>query len=208
MTNLDTLLDDLSADAAQPVGDHRLRFGWPLLTVAALCGIGVTMALDGAFATIARDGTGPMAIKWGFSLSLLALAVSTLIVFGKPGRPWRVAMWVVAVPFVPILALLVLETIIAGPRVYGDTWVQCLTAMLVMSPIAFAGAIFATRALAPVNLRRAGLVAGLFGGAVAMTAYSPFCPERGMGYVAVFYILPILAMAGVGWLAGPKLLRW
>ena len=159
MTNLDSLLDDLSAEGARPAGDHRLRFVWPLLAVAALCGIGVTLALDGAFATMARDGIGPMAIKWGFSLSLLTLAIGALVVLGKPGRSWRMAMWAMAVPFVPILALLVFETIIAGPRVYGDSWAQCLTAMLIMSPIAFAGAIAAARSLAPVNLRRAGFVA-------------------------------------------------
>ena len=46
------------------------------------------------------------------------------------------------------------------------------------------------------------------GGAVAMAVYSPYCPERGALFMAVFYCLPILAMAGLGWLLGPRLLRW
>jgi len=41
-----------------------------------------------------------------------------------------------------------------------------------------------------------------------MTAYAPFCPGEGALYFVTFYLLPILAMAGIGWLAGPRLLRW
>lgn len=66
----------------------------------------------------------------------------------------------------------------------------------------------ATRWLAPTELRKAGAVAGIFGGSVAMSAYAPFCPELGMLFMTAFYILPILVMAGIGWLTGPKLLRW
>ena len=208
MTNIDSLLDNLAAEGPRPSGGQGLRFAGPLFAVLALCALGAALALDGAFSTMPRDGMGPIAIKWGFSITLLALAAGALYVLGHPGRPFRSAVAMVAVPFIPMVALLAFETAIAGPRITGDTWAQCLTAMLIMSPIAFAAAIMATRALAPVNLRRAGLIAGLFGGGVAMAVYSPFCPERGMGYVALFYMLPILAMAGIGWLTGPRLLRW
>jgi hypothetical protein len=107
-----------------------------------------------------------------------------------------------------VAALLVLDLAVGRSEFPGTTWRTCLIAMGVMSPIAFAGAILATRWLAPTQPRRAGLVAGLFGGAVAMSAYAPYCPEHGIAYLAVFYCLPILAMAGLGWILGPRLLRW
>ena len=50
--------------------------------------------------------------------------------------------------------------------------------------------------------------AGLFGGALSMTAYAPFCPELGMTFMTLYYCLPILVMAGIGWMFGPRLLRW
>ncbi|WP_340587904.1 DUF1109 domain-containing protein [Erythrobacter alti] len=208
MTNINTVLDQLASEGAAPQTGSTLRFAAPLLAVLALCAVGVALVLDGAFASMARDGMGPIAVKWSFSVALLTLCGIALLVLGKPGRPSKAAMVAISVPFVPILALLALELSIAGPLFYGETWRECLAAMLVMSPIAFTGAILGARTLAPTNLRRAGLVAGLFGGAVAMTAYAPFCPERGMGYLAVFYLLPILTMAGVGWALGPRLLRW
>ncbi len=208
MNNINSVLDQLASEGAAPPPGQGLRFAGPLLAVLVLCAMGVTVVFDGAFASMARHGMGPIAVKWGFSIALLALCGLALLILGKPGRPSNAAMFAVAIPFVPVLALLGFELAIAGPLVYGETWRECLAAMLVMSPIAFAGAISGARSLAPTNTRRAGLVAGLFGGAVAMTAYAPFCPELGMAYMAVFYLLPILTMALLGWALGPKLLRW
>jgi len=208
MTDINSVLDQLASEGASPPSSGKLRFAGPLLAVLALCAVGAALILDGAFASMARDGMGPIAVKWGFSLILLGLSAVALFVLGKPGRPTRAVMIGVALPFVVILTLFGVEIATTGPMVYGETWRQCLMAMSVMSPIAFVGAIYAARSLAPTNLRRAGLVAGLFGGAVAMMAYAPFCPERGVGYMVVFYLLPILAMAAIGWALGPRLLRW
>ena len=208
MSDIDDLLDRLSADGAAPTTGHLMRFLWPLLVAVFVCAVAVSLVLDGAFASVAERGLGPMAVKWGFSLALLVLSGAALWVLGKPGRRSRWAMELLALPFVPVAALLVFELEIAGPLVYGATWARCLAAMAIMSPLAFAGAVLATRALAPTDLRRAGLAAGLFGGAVAMTAYAPFCPELGMLYMVVFYCLPIAAMAAIGYAFGPRLLRW
>lgn len=208
MTDTDTILDQLASDGAGTDANQLVRFYGPLLGVLALSGLALAAILDGAFESIALYGAGPMAMKWGFSIALLLLAGTALYVLGRPGRPSKAVMVSLAIPFVPVIALLGFEISVIGFSAEGATWRSCLAAMTIISPIAFAAAIVATRSLAPVSLRRAGLSAGLFGGAVAMTAYSPFCPELGMGYMAVFYILPIIAMASIGWLAGPRLLRW
>lgn len=208
MTNIDSILDQLASEGGLPQSGHRLRFAVPLIGVIALCCAAAALVLDGAFATVATDGSGPIIAKWGFSLALMFIAPFALWTLGRPGRRSGWTLAALSVPFVLVLGLLALDLSLSTQPFPGETWRQCLAAMSVLSPLGFGGAVFAMRALAPTNLRRAGLVAGLFGGAVAMTAYAPFCPERGMLYLAVFYCLPILTMAGIGWLAGPKLLRW
>lgn len=208
MKNTDSLIDQLAQNGAVSSPRTLPRFIAPLAGAACLCALGVAVALDGPFASVAADGFSPIIVKWGFSLAVLLLSVSALWVLGKPGRRTGGVLYALAVPFVLAAALLVLDLAMGNAPFPGATWRTCLAAMAIMSPIAFAGAILAARWMAPVNLRRAGLVAGLFGGAVAMTAYSPYCPERGMLYVAVFYCLPMLAMAGLGWISGPRLLRW
>ncbi len=208
MTDTNSLIDQLANRGAAPPANALARFVAPLAAAGAACVLGAALALDGAFAAMAADGIRPMIVKWGFSLALLLLSAFALWAMGRPGRRTRGAMVALGVPFGLVAALLLLDLAVGNTAFPGTTWQTCLAAMAVMSPMAFAGAIVATRWLAPTKLRRAGLAAGLFGGAVAMTAYAPYCPEHGMLYMAVFYCLPILVMAGLGWLLGPRLLRW
>lgn len=207
MTDIDTLIDQLATDstAAQ---SPRWGFALPLLATMALCALGVALVLEGAFDSVDLHGLMPLTIKWWFSGTLAAFSVAALWLLGRPGRKTKAALWSMAIPFVFVAGLLALELALVGPILRGPTWPTCLTAMAIMSPIGFAGAIMATRWLAPTDLRRAGCAAGLFGGAVAMAAYSPYCPELGALYMVVFYCLPIIAMAGLGWILGPRLLRW
>lgn len=208
MSHTNSLIDRLSADGAAPETGHSIRFAAPMAGAAVLCLLGTALILDKAFASVEADGIGPIAVKWGFSLALVFMGPIALWTLGKPGRKSFWSLTLLAVPFLIALALLVVDLSIGSTPFPGATWRRCLTAMAIMSPLAFGGAIIAMSALAPTEPRRAGLVAGLFGGAVAMTAYAPFCPENGMLYMAVFYCLPILAMAAIGYLLGPRLLRW
>ncbi|MEL1250476.1 DUF1109 domain-containing protein [Aurantiacibacter gilvus] len=208
MTTTDDLLDRLSAHGAATAGKPRLVFGGWLLGAALLCAAGVSLLLTEAFYSVELYGLGPMVAKWGFSLSLILFCVLALRMLGKPGRNSGVLLALLALPFVPVAALLALELSTAGPMMDGPTWPRCLLAMAIMSPIGFAGAVLAVRSMAPTRLHSAGLVAGLFGGALAMTAYAPFCPELGMTFMTLYYCLPIVLMAGIGWMFGPRLLRW
>lgn len=207
MTETDSLIDRLAQDGARQRNARR-GFVMPLLAAIAICIVGVTVALDGAFDPVALHGVMPLTVKWWFSATLTLLSASALWLLGKPGRKPAAALWSFMIPFVFVVGLLLMELAKVGPVLNGPTWRTCLLAMAIMSPIGFAGAILATRYLAPTDLRRTGGIAGLFGGAVAMAVYSPYCPERGALFMAVFYCLPILAMAGLGWLLGPRLLRW
>lgn len=208
MSKTDSLIDRLATDGAAPRTGSIARFVAPMAGAATICAAIVILAFDSPFASVTTDGFSPIFVKWGFSIALLLLSGFALWFMGRPGRSTGGTLATLTVPFVLVAALLVLDLLIGQQSFPGETWRRCLIAMALMSPIAFAGAIIATRSLAPVRPSRAGFAAGLFGGAVAMTAYSPYCPERGMVYMAVFYCLPILAMAAIGWLLGPRLLRW
>ncbi|MGB3794896.1 MAG: DUF1109 domain-containing protein [Alteraurantiacibacter sp.] len=208
MNETDHLIDRLAANTDTPRHGVLTRFMAPMAGAAAICALGAVLVLDAAFVAVTTHGYAPLLVKWSFSIALVILSGIALWFIGRPGRPTGAAMAALGVPFVVVGALLALDLAMGRQSFPGETLDRCLTAMAVMSPIAFAGAILAARWLAPVHLRRAGLAAGLFGGAVAMTAYSPFCPERGMVNMAIFYCLPILAMSALGYLLGPRLLRW
>ena len=212
MTNTDDLIAALSGDFADkgPAqrGTGAMRFGTALLAAFALCAVVIMLWLDNPFAAYAAVGFAPLYFKLAFSLSLLLFAPLALWLLGRPGRDAQWMLGALAVPFVGLTMLFVGDLAGDPQPLFRGTWRTCLIAMLTLSPLAFGGAVLAVRQLAPTNLPLAGLVAGVFGGGVAMTAYTPFCPERGLDYMMAFYCLPILTMAAIGYLAGPRLLRW
>ncbi|GAA0277581.1 hypothetical protein GCM10009127_17990 [Alteraurantiacibacter aestuarii] len=208
MKTTDDLIASLARQGAATMPFAKQRFVLPLLAVSVLCAAAMLALLGAPFRPTQLHGIGPMVVKWGFSLPLVTGAVLALYGLGRPGRTERGPLTFVWVPFLAVAVLLAIDIADPSGSFPGQTWRQCLLAMGAMSPLAFAGAIIAARWLAPTQLRRAGMAAGLFGGGVAMSAYAPFCPELGMIYMAVFYCLPILVMAAIGWLLGPRLLRW
>ena len=208
MTNTDDLITSLAADGATAPAHSLRRFLLPLIAVSLVNALLLLLILGEPFAAIAQYGIGPMVVKWGFSLPLAFGAAYALHALGKPGVNAKNRILFLALPFIAAGVLLGVDLANNGGMFPGRTWAQCLAAMGVFSPVCFAGAVLAARWLAPTELRKAGGVAGLFGGGMAMTCYAPFCPELGMLYMFSFYVLPIMAMAGLGWLFGPKLLRW
>jgi len=208
MTNTNDLIAALANQGAPVRTAGTARFVLPLIAAIAVCALAVGLVLDNAFSPYAQTGPAPLLVKWAFSISLVIFAPLALWLLGRPGRAAGWMLIALAVPFGSVAALFVIELAMGSPSFPGKAWQTCLAAMVLLSPLAFAGAVVAMRHLAPTNLRRAGLVAGLFGGGVAMTAYAPFCPGSGMVYMIVFYCLPIIAMAAIGYLTGPRLLHW
>lgn len=212
MTNTNDLIaalsDDLSGKGLANRGTGAMRFATVLAAAFALCICAILLWLQNPFAAYANSGFEPLYFKLAFSLSLLLFAPVALWVLGRPGREAHWMLGALSVPFVALTMLFIGDLAGDAQPLFRGTWRTCLTAMLTLSPLAFGGAVMAVRQLAPTNLRLAGFVAGVFGGGVAMTAYTPFCPERGLDYMMAFYCLPILTMAAIGFLAGPRLLRW
>jgi len=184
------------------------HFVLPLGLAFLFCGAILLLVLGQPFLALDLYGPVPLMVKWVFSLPLVIGGALALYALGHPGRQTSRHLGVLCLPFLFLGLLLAINLLTTTAPTSGASWTNCLTAMATLSPIAFAAAIIATRFLAPTRLKLAGMVAGLFGGGVAMTAYSPFCPELGMVFMLLYYVLPVIVMAVIGWFAGPRLLRW
>ena len=119
----------------------------------------------------------------------------------------------ISVPFAAVWlgAAYVLANTPAGERaaaILGQTWRVCPFAIAMLSVPAFIAIFWALRGLAPTRLRLAGAMGGLLSGAVATLVYCLHCPEMGVAFWGVWYVLGMLVPTAIGALLGPRLLRW
>ncbi|MEG3125384.1 DUF1109 domain-containing protein [Sphingomonas sp. GB1N7] len=155
----------------------------------------------------------PFWMKWGYTLSTAAIAVSATIHLARPEAAQARALPWLALP-VGILAVLTVVQLLATPPGdwtalwQGRSWHVCTRNVAILSLPIFAGLMLAFRRFAPTRLRLTGAVAGLAAGACGAVLYCLHCPEVSALFVLVWYTLGILAAAGIGALLGPRLLRW
>ena len=64
------------------------------------------------------------------------------------------------------------------------------------------------RGLAPTRLGEAGAAIGLAAGGMGAFPHAWHCMETGAPFLAVWYTLGVAAATFVGWLLGPRVLRW
>jgi len=122
------------------------------------------------------------------------------------------AAWLLA-PLAAILALAAWRLALAPVAdwrslVMGHSARLCPWLIIAASLAPLAALLWAVRALAPTRLRLAGLMAGLAGGGLGAAAYCLHCDEMAAPFLAAWYTLGIAAAGALGWLAGPRLLRW
>ena len=94
------------------------------------------------------------------------------------------------------------------PMVMGRTADVCPWLILAFSLPPLAGLVWAIRGLAPTRLRLTGTIVGLAAGGIGASVYALHCDESTAPFLAVWYSLGVAAAAVLGWLAGPRLLRW
>ncbi|EIJ45577.1 hypothetical protein GWL_26050 [Herbaspirillum sp. GW103] len=144
------------------------------------------------------------------------LTVGTLLVLRRLVRPGlRVgARWAgIALPGLAlwlggVTVLLSAPVAQRLPLLMGISWRSCPFNIALLSVPLFIGIFWAVRGMAPTRLRLTGAVAGLLAGASATMVYCLHCPEMGVPFWGVWYLLGILIPAAVGLLLGPRLLRW
>jgi len=145
------------------------------------------------------------------SLTLIALWLSSRL--ARPGVGGGAA-WVLLV--LPVLLVWIGAAVelagapadVRADLILGKTWRTCPLNIALLSVPTFAGTFWALRGLAPTRPRIAGAAGGLLAGACATLAYCLHCPEMGIPFWGVWYLLGMLLPTVMGALLGPRLLRW
>ena len=202
--------------AGAPAIDHHVsakRFSW-----AMLCGGAGSMLLMVIVYGIRPDlGAVIKTPLFWIKLALpVCLALAALLVtarLSRPGMPVGRAWTGLAAPVLAvwIAALILLWLTPADARlslIMGRTWRVCPRNIALLSVPMFITVFWAMRGLAPTRPRLAGAAGGLLAGASATIAYCFHCPEMGVPFWAVWYLLGMLIPALVGAALGPRLLNW
>ncbi len=152
-------------------------------------------------------------LKFGFAVSLAALAGAAVLRLARPGMPAGGAMARTVLPLAALWAVAVwaLEVAAPGERmglVMGSTWRSCPFSIAALSAPGMVALLWAMRQAAPTRLRLAGASAGLLSGALATLAYALHCPEMAAPFLAVWYVLGIALPTALGAAIGPRVLRW
>jgi hypothetical protein len=209
------LIDLLATDAAPaPAGAVMRRLGMAAL-IAIMGALALLLVTWGVRPDIHQAmHTGPFWMKAGYTVWIAAAAFAMTAAAARPGgAPRRPARMVLAGAVIAIVVLACLDLILtpAGQRAaawLGSSALMCPWRILAISAPAFAAIIWGLRALAPTRLRLAGAAAGLLAGAIGASIYGLYCQETAAAFVATWYTLGLAICAGVGALAGPRLLRW
>ena len=212
--NTDKLIDVLSTNL-EPVDRGALTraIGWALViaTAAAFC---VMLATVGPRAgVVTDDGRGFLALKLVFAVSVVGGGAAWLVRSMQPARELRAPVWLLSLPFVVITVAgavdLVRET--SGPwsrMLFGTQWAMCVACIPLFAVLPFTILIWAARQGAPTNLAGTGAMAGLVAGALGAVAYAFHCPDDFLPFIELWYGGGIAFSAAVGYLLGPRLLRW
>lgn len=146
----------------------------------------------------------------------LGLAVAAMLVLRRLMIPGATVGKRWAAPALPVLAVWVGAAVILGNTaqaeqavlVLGRTWKTCPFNITLLSVPLFVSIQWAVRQMAPTNLRAAGAMGGLLAGATATIVYCLHCPEMEVPFWAAWYLGGMLIPTAVGWLLGPRILRW
>jgi hypothetical protein len=208
----DSLIEALTQDA--PV---RTRFG-PALVLATAGGIAfVGAAFFGLLGFRPDIGTAIGTVRFLFKLLLtFALAASALGIvsrFARPGRHLGVWRWALAAVPVLLLAALACELAVTPPSLWmkqliGRNSLHCLSLIPLFAMGPLAALLYALRQGAPARPGLAGLLAGLAASGIAAIFYATNCTDDSPLFVATWYSLATAVVAGIGYLAGSRLLRW
>jgi hypothetical protein len=188
------------------------------LLLGTLAGLGLSIALVlvvlGPRPDLGVALATPMFwVKLVYPLSIALIAGLASERLARPaGRAHARIPWL-ALPVVLVLALAAIQFRSASPDermalVMGGSARICPFLVLASAIPPLVGLVWAMRGLAPTHLRATGAIIGLAAGAAGAFAYAWHCTETGAPFLALWYTAGIAAAALLGWLLGPRLLRW
>lgn len=176
-----------------------------ILLMAALYGVRADLA------DVARTPLFWAKVALPGSLALIAYGLSSRL--ARPGVKGGAAWLLLGLPVLLVWlgGAVELAAVPAEARaglILGKTWRTCPLNIALLSIPTFIAVFWALRGLAPTRLRLAGAAGGLFAGATSTLAYCLHCPEMGIPFWGVWYLLGMLLPTLLGLALGPRLLRW
>lgn len=209
----DDLINAIAADAAAP----RAPIG-SVVWVAAGIGVLATAATFSALLPMRPDmgaalGDWHFLMKWAFSLTLLATAMALIVNLARPQWTPRSKLLLLLVAPAVLATGVAAEMITLPPSFWmplmvGTNAMSCIFYVPILSGFPLAAMIIALRRGAPARPALAGAVAGLVAAGIAATFYATHCQNDSPLFLAAWYLLATAIVAGVGAIAGARLLRW
>ncbi|ASV99318.1 DUF1109 domain-containing protein [Paraburkholderia aromaticivorans] len=205
----------LLATGVAPVDRHALtkRFGVAVLVGAAGATLIMAMVL-GIRRDLAEVAVTPIFwAKIALPLCVMVGSLWTSTRLARPGVRMGGSSWLIAAPIAAVW-LAGAFVLVAAPGdarlalVLGKTWRVCPFNIAMLSIPGFVAVFWALRGLAPTRLVLTGAAGGLLAGSTATLAYCLHCPEMGIPFWGVWYVLGMLVPTIIGAVLGPRLLRW
>ena len=203
------------ADKLRPVSRlavlHRLLVGLAAGGGASALLIAATLGFRPDMRDAAQESI--FWIKLAYTLALGGLALWACERLARPtGAAMRRLPWMM-VPLATVMVVAGWQLAHAPalrrmPMIIGHSADICSWWILVFSLPPLGGLIWAVRGLAPTRLRLTGGVIGLAAGGMGASVYALHCDESTIPFLAIWYTLGVVAAGIVGWLSGPRLLRW
>lgn len=210
----DDLIELLAAaQRPQPRGGS-----WAAVTTGAAAGLVAALLLAAATLGVRPDlaaslGDPAVLLKPGLAAIVLLAAGMAAVRLSLPGKGWSGPGLVLALASAAV-ALWALVDLAGrpvgewGPCIVGRDWLLCLVVVPLLSLPAMLAIGAGMRRLAPTRLELAGTLMGLASGGAGALAFSLYCQDDTVPFVAVWYGLALGASALLGRVLGPRLLRW
>jgi hypothetical protein len=146
----------------------------------------------------------------------LALAISAMIVSLHLSRPeafLRGWGWLLLIPVGILVAgigseMMLPQRLPMMTRLVGHNWLVCMTSIPLLSIPLLAGSLIGLRHGAPSRPAAAGAIAGMMSAGLGATLYASHCGDDSPLFVITWYGIATAAVAAVGALAGPRVLRY
>lgn len=209
----DQLIRTLAADNA-----HRARPVGLVLALALLSAAPVSVAMFFAGLGVRPDVMAAMHnpffdLKFAVTLALAISAIAVALHLSRPEASLQGWAWLLLIPAGLLVAgasgeMMLPQRTPMMTRLVGNNSKLCLIAIPLMSIPLLAAALIGLRHGASTRPAATGAIGGLAAAGLAATLYASHCTDDSPLFVATWYSIATGAVAVIGALAGPRVLRF
>ncbi len=211
--NTDDLIRTLAADNDTHEGPVS-----NMLLTALLLAVPVSAAILLATLGMRKDimtamGNPFFDLKFAVTIALAGAAIAISLHLSRPEASLGRWAWLLAIP-VGLLGIGTMGEMMMPnrapmtTRLIGNNSRVCMIAIPLLSLPLLAAALIALRRGAPSRPAMAGAFAGLLSAGLAATLYASHCTDDSPLFVATWYSIAVVFVAGIGALAGSRMLKF